>query len=57
MKNKTKIPHYSVLKSNRKLAERGKIDTIKHTYTCSLTFLAWYRYSNKNGGVNIFVWA
>ena len=45
-----------VLKSNIKIAERGKIDTLTQKYM-TLTFLVCYMHLNKNGGVKPVLWA
>ena len=46
-----KIPHgRNISKSNRKIAERGKIDTSKNTYyTGPLNFLDWHRHLKWRG--------
>ena len=44
------------LKSNIKIVERGKTDTITHKYM-TLTFLACYMHLNKNGGDKPVFWA
>ena len=43
------------LKSNIKIVERGKTDTITHKYM-TLTFLACYIHLNENGGVKPVLW-
>jgi hypothetical protein len=50
--------HYvgKVLKSNIKIVERGKIDTLTQQYM-TLTFLAFYIHLNKNGGAKPGLWA
>jgi len=46
----------TVLKSNIKIVERGKINALTHKYM-TLTFLACYVHLNKNGGVKPVLWA
>ena len=50
-KHLKKIPHgRNISKSNRKIVERGKIDTSKNTYyTGPLNFLAWHRHLKWRG--------
>ena len=46
---------FDQLKNNRKIVERGKIDTFN---TRQLTLLAWYRHFNKQSGrVKLALWA
>jgi hypothetical protein len=44
----------TIPKSNIKIVERGKIDTINTLNTRPLTFLAFYRHFNKNNEHNSF---
>jgi hypothetical protein len=47
---------WTILKSNIKIVERGKVDTLTHTHTRPLTFSLGAGTSIKSGGVKLVLW-
>jgi hypothetical protein len=56
MKKKKYHTVWTILKSNIKIVERGKVDTLTHTHTRPLTFSLGAGTSIKSGGVKLVLW-